>query len=679
MGKYGLAGWLTVMLWLFWLCPLTAEAGVRTFYNSPYVSFSPDSLAWTTNAGVTACTQCSYGATVLTGLTSSVRPPVTGQHSYQYARTGMVPVGKWVVEYAGGRCIHVGYRGGSFYHGLFVNSTNCHAPLFSGWIPYCADCGQAVILALMYMSQSAAEDIGYLAMGTGLSYFYRCPFCCNLEQGVELVPHSCKGTSWNRYYVSYDPNAPDAGTGRMADSMHMYNNAGLYEGQPANGSDHLSPNAYVREDYEFAGWNTRPDGTGIFYPDQSEIWNLTTENEGTVRLYAQWRLRESPVRTVMPRLEQGENVYQAGTNVWYVRNDGTTPFTLEHSAYLEGEASRNYQPNSLFLRIRGDGTDVRESLYTPSHPIADGDIKTEADGLIYRREGEGKLQRLSAGGTVRSEHNRVLAAVWKFLPDGGQSGVRWDITPQAAANGRNGVVTSDPGLDGGNVIHVILDGEPPLIMGMEDAGDRELLDRGDGAFLLTVWAQDALSGVETFYVTVFNHDNLLSESFYPDGEGKVTVGITGDLPLFGGDFTVTARAVDRVGNETQMSWEVTEFALDVEVERILEPHDPVFRCGESGYVWVRVWGYVDRVEVEFPEEMTRRNPGMNRVFVYTGDRAYRKEEKLQFMIPLDTPGGRSYTVTVRAYKGDRMLEKHPEMEMLQVEGTVLTQFRTRLR
>ena len=49
------------------------------------------------------------------------------------------------------------------------------------------------------------------------------------------------------------------------------------------------------------------------------------------------------------------------------------------------------------------------------------------------------------------------------------------------------------------------------------------------------------------------------------------------------------------------------------------------------------------------------------------------------MIPLGTPIDERYTITVRAYKGDRRLEEYPSVSLVGVDGTVLDEFRTRLR
>jgi hypothetical protein len=58
---------------------------------------------------------------------------------------------------------------------------------------------------------------------------------------------------------------------------------------------------------------------------------------------------------------------------------------------------------------------------------------------------------------------------------------------------------------------------------------------------------------------------------------------------------------------------------------------------------------------------------------------YRHDEEIQFMVPLYTPEGHDYQITVKAYKGDKMLEEYPCISVLGVEGTVLDDVRTRLR
>lgn len=289
------------------------------------------------------------------------------------------------------------------------------------------------------------------------------------------------------------------------------------------------------------------------------------------------------------------------------------------------------------------------------------------------------LERYPYSVAVRSGENRELRAVQKFLAGPELSGVPIEVFPAAGADRDGDMVCSDPERDRENGILIIGDAQAPVITGTQPLDDMELLDRRNGRLTLTVSATDELSGLRELYVAIVNRDNAVERIYRPDEDGRIVLDITEDDPIFSGDFTVTARAVDNVGNVAEIVRGITEFALEAEVERILEPHEPVFRSGESGILSFTVWGYADRVEVVFPEEMTKGHPEQNRTFVYTDDPSFQKEERVQFMIPLDVPPNRTYSITVRAYKDGKKLEEHPAVGVIQVEGTVLDEFRTRLR
>ena len=94
----------------------------------------------------------------------------------------------------------------------------------------------------------------------------------------------------NTYKVHYDKNSEYV-TGTMDDQDFTY---GV--------SQQLRANAFSREGYTFVGWNTEADGSGTGYDDVQSVQNLTTENNATVTLYAQWA---------------------AGVEVTYIDADGT--------------------------------------------------------------------------------------------------------------------------------------------------------------------------------------------------------------------------------------------------------------------------------------------------------------------------------------------------------------------
>ena len=81
----------------------------------------------------------------------------------------------------------------------------------------------------------------------------------------------------NSYTVAYNKNAGDA-KGNMEATTFTYNQKG-----------YLVENQYSRTGYTFTGWNTKKDGSGTAYNDMAEVENLTSDENGTVTLYAQWK------------------------------------------------------------------------------------------------------------------------------------------------------------------------------------------------------------------------------------------------------------------------------------------------------------------------------------------------------------------------------------------------------
>lgn len=378
--------------------------------------------------------------------------------------------------------------------------------------------------------------------------------------------------------------------------------------------------------------------------------------------------------------ESVDNVYPATDKSWYVRADGSTPFALKNEAYMDGTASRGYQLNETIYETVSDNSSVaRNIIRTASTEIADTSIRTDANGLSYSTDGTTVLQQYSYSYTVRSNKNRDLMGVQKFTISRELSGQTIQVIPIVEADKGTEKVYSNHDLDEANKITLIADGEAPVIRGLEIMEDRDLIDRRDGSITIHASAEDDLSGVKDFYIVISNSDNAVMKTYTPDENGYINITITKDEPIFSGDFTLLGYAVDNVGNENSLSYGTTEFALASSVERILEPHDPIFKCGESGILTFTTWGYADRVEVIFPESMTKLDRTLNKVYDYTDCPGYMITEHLQFMVPLYTPENQNLEITVRAYKGDKKLEDHPTISVIGVSGTVLDEFRTRLR
>ena len=378
---------------------------------------------------------------------------------------------------------------------------------------------------------------------------------------------------------------------------------------------------------------------------------------------------------------EAENIYPAGDHSWFVRSDGTTPFSLWYSAYIDGTATEKYQINhAVFVssQSRGDNLSAHR-LYLQNQSLSAGRVEVPEKMRYLFAEDNSLLTYYPYTKAYRDSENRTLSLTQSFTMDKSASGKQIEVYPRAGADWERDIFYSAQEEDITHGLILIGDGEPPVIRGMDILQDMSLIDRRVTDPILSLTAEDALSGVREFYLTVHNTDNNCERKFLPDEAGVIQVKLTDDDQLFSGDFTAIAYAADNVGNERIISKETTEFGLTAQIERILSPHEPVFRNGESGILTITVWGYPDYVEVEFPREMTDQNPHLDRRFEYEGSPRYCQEEQMQFMIPLYTPANTDYAVTVRAYKGDKKLEQYPELSIVEVSGTILDDFRTRLR
>lgn len=263
------------------------------------------------------------------------------------------------------------------------------------------------------------------------------------------------------------------------------------------------------------------------------------------------------------------------------------------------------------------------------------------------------------------------------MPDA-LDGHRIRLTPIAAAKEGEGMVFSDYVQDLQGSIWLIVDARPPVIQGLEQLEEEDILNTWEeGPVEMELTASDEGSGLAEFYVEVYNQDNGSSQRFEDQGTGRIHMTLCEGDALFSGAFTVLAHAVDHVGNEAVVSSQMQGISLHVELERILEPHDPVFKAGESGILTILTTGYVDRVEVIFPEEMWALDASLNQTYIYEVP-DYIKEEKLAFMVPLRVPEA-VMDITVRAFKQDTSIEQHPRLATMTVKGNVLDELRTRLK
>ena len=326
--------WMGSAIVCLLLTPLTVQAAstASEMVVYPGVTISPDGSgqAWTTDYGDRTDERLPDGYTIDMHKESSIRELNPGEHYYDTEAEGSVTIGKWVVKHTPGQCIHDTPTKDSFAGFTFSNAI-CYTHYNNGWFAYWADCGKEIAYMLIYGKSSTMEHI--TSVPASSIYVYICPYCNHLEQGHNYQ-HVCKGISQNRYRVTYRPNDPSDSVvgGYMAPTKHMFDNADSYNGEAASQTGYtdtaLRISSYVCEGYIFTGWNTKADGSGDSFADGEEILNLTSEDNGVVRLYAQWKKCESTLV-----LDAGGGTYRG--QAVYIQPRDPPMFPLSLSPYQQ--------------------------------------------------------------------------------------------------------------------------------------------------------------------------------------------------------------------------------------------------------------------------------------------------------------------------------------------------------
>ncbi len=386
-------------------------------------------------------------------------------------------------------------------------------------------------------------------------------------------------------------------------------------------------------------------------------------------------------------LKDGENVFSSGLNSYYVKADGKEPFCLVLDAYMDGKARETYQIDRVYFKDSSKTEKYISVGAAKAVPITDGYISPE---FFSYSEGLGMIMdRYSLTEGSRKNGCKELTLTQGFVAGQDKDGLRITIIPGAEATEEKGlgqIKRSDPAKDSSNGIELIFDGSGPVISGLENFNPEKLfIDGAADTESLIIGAFDAGSGLdgEKSYVRIYNKDNTCEYKWkFSEGtDGKIRFDFSRDrleeLFCFG-SFEIEVHAVDMVGNVTDDGVHGVGFDMETDVVRLLKSIDgkEIFARGESGDLYITSTGYVDSVEVIFPDELSEYNT----VYDYTMDPEMVKEEVLRFMIPLyDIPEGDwDFTIKVVAHKGDEELESHPRVSVVNVSGTVLDELKTGL-
>ncbi len=152
----------------------------------------------------------------------------------------------------------------------------------------------------------------------------------------------------NKYTVIFET---DGGNGNMLDQTMTYDQTIA-----------LNANAFVKDPYLLAGWATDPDSKKIVFVDGEKVANLTSEQDGEVRLYAVWKLE---LRTSI----ELNNVFISEVGEAY---DHAATFGLSLNNYfnLEALAAAGHTKMSITatFSIKDDGSASWNEFYISLEP-----------------------------------------------------------------------------------------------------------------------------------------------------------------------------------------------------------------------------------------------------------------------------------------------------------------------
>lgn len=162
----------------------------------------------------------------------------------------------------------------------------------------------------------------------------------------------------NAYTIRFDKNAPNA-TGFTADKHMEYDKAGS-----------LTRNGYSRTGYTWLGWSSSSDGSGTMYSDGQSVVNLTSEDGGTVTLYAVWEINRYTVTFI-----DGKTGDVIGRQEIEYGGNASFPSEPSHVGYKPSGWSSNgrnitkdttitlsYQPISYQIAFDGNAQDVTGTM-----------------------------------------------------------------------------------------------------------------------------------------------------------------------------------------------------------------------------------------------------------------------------------------------------------------------------
>jgi len=380
------------------------------------------------------------------------------------------------------------------------------------------------------------------------------------------------------------------------------------------------------------------------------------------------------IHTVKPYVVDTEYVYKKEEDIYYVKADGKTEHTICSSAYLLDLTTSNRQIERM--RIYADDTE-RIRWFEVEVPYGDVAKQEEIflNDTLKMALSDISLEEVNVGAAraYRKEHGRVLEVEHNFCIEASKKSI--EMYPQALmeVDGKECASKIEESLQ--QSITIIPDAICPYIVGMDELLQLNGYDWEVEIDDILLWAYDRQSGMEEFFVTITNKDNQLERTYYGSEVDEIWIPVNQSDPLFMGELSFLVVAVDRVGNANVIGENGLTFTLDASVSKERAPEEHAFKMGEGAVLEIATSGYVERIEVMFPEAWQTVFPEMNQVYIYEQPQLRTKETK-HFSVPLETTA-QIHEIIVIAYKNGEMLTRKPTVMVL--EESVLDELHTRIR
>lgn len=382
--------------------------------------------------------------------------------------------------------------------------------------------------------------------------------------------------------------------------------------------------------------------------------------------------KQIPLYTTPITLKESEFVYKTEEQVYYVKADGMTVHQIVEETYMGGAATKDYQIEQVYFCLKDQ--EQWAKIIVPYADIADNSVFYAGETLsTIVSDTYCDYMNIDSMQAQRTEHAKNLQVLERFTVS--KDTDSFVVYPRAAATLLGTEYFSDEQQDKKHELTIIPDGIVPQIEGMESLAQWDVLDMTEQTTAFELKASDFESGLKEFVVTVKNKDNLMTESFEADSDGKILLQIDKENALFQGEIVVTATAIDHVGNANIMGEDGLTFTLDTLLYKERNPEETIFKTGETAVLDIKTTGYVERLEIEYPEELLEHDPNLPTSYEYEVP-YLKKTETIKFEIPLGMEE-KEYKITIKAYKNGKMLVS--KQTLMVVEGNVLDELRTRIR